>query len=125
MGYASHWTGEVTITPPLTWAEIRNSTKLSDLQFRLDETVEDTDIGRTTVTTAVAIGPLDMGTYNGYHVDVELQTVINAYPSHAFEGAIKAVPEDPDGDPWRYVIRGRRVVRQVPVVEWRDDPHPG
>ena len=120
MGYAAHWTGEVTITPPLTWAEIRNSTHLSDLQLRLEETVHDTETGRTTVTTAVAIEPIGMGPYNGYDVDVQLQMLVDAYPTHEFEGMIHAVPEDPGGSPWRYVIRDRRVVRQMPVAEWRD-----
>lgn len=122
MGYEAHWTGEITITPPLTWAEIRNSTKLSDLQLRLKETVEDTATGRTTVTAAVAIEPLEMGSYNGYSVDVELQMLIDAHPSHRFEGVIKALPEDPDGTPWRYLVRDREVVQQHPVTEWVDEP---
>lgn len=119
MGYESHWTGQVRIEPPLTWAEIKTSTSpgLQDLKLLLDETVEDTPTGEIRTVTASVIEPL-AGAYNGYIVQPELQTVIDAHPSHEFVGAIEARPLDPGGTPWRYVVQGRTVVRQEPRTVW-------
>lgn len=125
--YDSYFTGQFDITPPLTWAEIRDSRSpgLQDLRLGLDEHVVETATGRTVVITGTVVVPITSSPYRGMAIEAELQSLLDAHPSHAFEGVIHASPEDPDGDPWRYVIRGRRVVRQVPVVEWRDDPDPG
>lgn len=119
-GYDSHFTGQITITPPLTWAEIRSPRQpgLQDVRLVLDETVTDTDTGRNTVVTATAIAPLEIHYYNGIAIQEEVQAVIDANKSHEFDGVIEARPEDPDGTPWRYVVRGRQVVRQVMV--WQD-----
>lgn len=120
MGYESHWTGEVHITPPLTWAEIKNdrSRGFQDLKLLLDETVEDTPTGQASTVTASVISPLTGGAYNGYDVEAELQSVIDAHPGHEFTGALEARPLDPGGTPWRYVIQGRTVVRQEPRTVW-------
>jgi hypothetical protein len=129
VGYESHWTGEVRIEPPLTWAEIKNSRQspgFQDLKLRLDEQVEDTETGQVRTVTAVAVETLaaDRGAYNGYAIEEELQAVVDAHPSHEFTGAIEARPLDPGGTPWRYVIRDRRVVRQEPRLVWPDAEDP-
>lgn len=123
MGYESHWTGQVHITPPLTWAEIKNdrSTGFQDLKLRLDEHTEDTPTGQVRTVTAAVIEPLTGGAYNGYDVEAELQSVIDAHPTHEFTGTIEARPLDPGGTPWRYVIQGRAVVRQEPRTVWPGD----
>lgn len=123
MGYESHWTGEVHITPPLTWAEIKNdhSKGFQDLKLLLNEETTDTPTGQTRTVTASVIGPLTGGAYNGYDVEAELQSVIDAHPGHEFTGAIEARPLDPGGTPWRYVIQGRTVVRQEPRTVWPGD----
>lgn len=123
MGYDSRHTGHVTITPPLTWAEIRNSTAgpLKDLRVEVTETVEDTPTGRITVATGDAIVPITGGSYSGYEIQAELQSIIDEFPGHDFAGSIEVRPEDPDGTPWRFIIRGRTVVRQVARYEWHDE----
>lgn len=126
MGYESHWTGEVRISPPLTWAEIKNSSQspgFQDLKLRLDEQVEDTDAGQVRIITGVAVETLAdiRGAYNGYTIEEELQAVVDAHPGHEFTGAIDARPLDPGGTPWRYVVQGRRVVRQELRLVWPDD----
>lgn len=120
MGYESHWTGQVRIEPALTWAEIKNdrSRGFQDLKLLLDEHTEDTLTGQTRIITASVIEPLTGGAYNGYDVEAELQSVIDAHPSHEFTGTIEARPLDPGGTPWRYVVQGRMVVRQEPRTVW-------
>lgn len=120
MGYESHWTGQVHITPPLTWAEIKNdrSDGFQDLKLRLDEHVENTLTGQVSIVTASVISPLTAGAYSGYDVESELQSVIDAHPGHEFTGVIEAKPLDPGGTPWRYAVQGRTVVRQEPTTVW-------
>lgn len=121
MSYESHWSGEIRITPPLTWAEIKRGPGIQDVKLRLDEQVEDTDTGQVRTIAAVAVGPLVTGqAFSGYAVEEELQQVIDAHPLHVFSGVIVARPLDPDGTPWRYVVLDRIVVRQEPRIVWPD-----
>lgn len=122
MGYESHWTGEVQIAPPLTWGEIKSprSPGLQDLKLRLDEMVEDTPTGQIRTVTAPAVEPLTTDAFNGYDIEIELQALVDAHPAHEFTGAIEARPLDPGGTAWRYIVRDRRVVQQVPSVVWQD-----
>jgi hypothetical protein len=121
--YDSHFTGHIDITPPLTWVQIRNTQAgpLNDLRIRTTETVADTPTGTVTTVTGEAIVPLtEYGAYGGYHIHTELQAIIDGFPKHQFAGAIEAHPQDPGGDPWRYIVRDRTVVRQVPQTTWID-----
>jgi hypothetical protein len=120
VGYESHWSGEIRITPPLTWAEIKRGPGLQDITLRLDETVEDTPTGQVRTVTADAITPVSGGAYNGYDIDTEIQAVIDAHPTHQFSGAIVARPLDPDGTMFRFAVDDRRVVRQEPRIVWPD-----
>lgn len=122
MGYESHWSGEIRITPPLTWAEIKSSRSpgLQDVRLRLDEQVEDTPTGQIRTVTSAAITPTSGSAYNGYAVGEELQAIVDAHPQHAFTGAIVARPLDPHGNPWRYVVLDRLVVRQEARLTWPD-----
>ena len=124
MSYDSHFVGQITITPPLNWAEIRSARQpgLQDVRLVLDETVTDTDSGQTSTIHGIAIAPLDIYYYAGIHIEAEVQAVIDAHPSHDFAGSIEACPGDPHGTPWRYTVQGRRVVRQQPQIVWPDDP---
>jgi hypothetical protein len=120
--YDSHFTGRIDITPPLTWAQIKNSTadELRDLRLVTIEAAEDTPTGQIRVITGEAIVPSRTSPCGGHEIHSELQSVLDAFPDHEFTGAIEARPEDPHGTPWRYVIRGRTVVRQEPAITWVD-----
>lgn len=123
MGYESRHHGEIAITPPLTWAEIRfpRSPGLQDVRLRLNEAFTDAETGRTTVVTAVAIEPATQDAFNGYGIEAEIQAVIDAHLSHEFTGAIYA--DGPEGNHWRYRVVGRAVVREEPRLVWPDgDP---
>lgn len=121
MGYESHFTGRFTITPPLTWAQLQNRPGITDVRIAEDKTVTDTPTGQVTTIVGVAIEPLTRSAYNGYDLPEETQALIDAYPGHEFAGEIAARPLDPGGEPCRWIIRERRVVRQTPRLEWIDD----
>lgn len=121
--YDSRHTGNIVITPPLTWAQIKNNTAqgLQDLRLFLNETVQDTPTGQSTIITSHAIVPAVSGSYSGYDIQTELQSIIDAFPANEFDGSIEARPEDPSGAPWRFIIRDRTVIRQVARYEWHDE----
>jgi len=120
MGYDTSHTGHITITPPLTWAEVRSAAvNVGDVRLVLDENTTDTDHGRTTVITATGITPLTNESYKGYAVQSEIQRLVDAHPEHEFAGRIDC--QGADGELWRYVIRGREVVRVEPRIVWPDE----
>lgn len=130
MGYESHWSGEIRITPPLTWADIKRGPGLQDVTLRLDETVEETPTGQVRTVTANAITPISGGAYNGYDIETEIQAVVNAHPDHQFSGAIVGRPVDSDGTTFRYTVTksaltNQRVVREVPRIVWPDGTEAG
>lgn len=130
MGYESYWSGEIRITPPLTWAEIRKTPGAQDVTLRMDERTEDTPTGQIRTVTSAAITPVRGSAYNGYEIEEELQAVIDAHPGHHFSGAIVARPLDPDGGTFRYAVTpsamtDQKVVRQEPRIIWPDGTEVG
>lgn len=125
MGYENHFTGAITITPPLTWAEIRNGPGVSDVSVRIVEETVDTDTGQNKVLTGDAIVPLPMGRYSGYSVTEDIQAIVDHYAplGHHFAGYIEMQP-DPgfeDQRPSRYVVRGGCVKQIQAQLVWPDD----
>lgn len=113
------WSGRVTITPPLTWAECRLSPGVEDVKLDIHE--EDGPDGR--ILTAVAVVPARSSDSWSAHSGQELQVLIDAHPKHDFDGWLR-VDWDPriGGDPAeRYEVRGRRVVHSVARLVWTED----
>lgn len=130
MGYESHWSGEIRITPPLTWQENRTGPGLREVSLRLDEEVVDTETGQVRTVSTTAVVPRESGAYNGYGIEDELQALIDAHPDHQFSGAIVARPVDPGGTLFRYTVTksaltAQRVVREVPRIVWPDGTEVG
>lgn len=125
MGYESHWSGEIRITPPLTWAEIKRTPGLQDVTLRLNEQTEDTPTGQVRTVTSAAITPISGSAYNGYDIETEIQRVIDAHPGHHFSGAITARTVDPGGGTFRFTVTpsaltDQKVIRQEPRIVWPD-----
>jgi hypothetical protein len=125
MSYESHWSGEIRITPPLTWAEIKQTPDVKDVKLQTDERTEDTPTGYVCAVTAVAIVPSVSWAFNGYEIAEEVQAIIDAHPSHQFSGAITARPTDPDGVTFRYVVLDRIAVEQHARLSWPDGTEVG
>lgn len=51
----NHFSGEITIDPPLTWAEVQAGPAVSAVELRLHEEVTDTAAGQVKTITAVAV----------------------------------------------------------------------
>lgn len=124
MGYENRFTGEIAITPPLTWAEIRDSgdsARITDVRLRIRESVQDTDTGQVVIKFADAIVPLEM-TYSGRNVEDDIQAVVDHYGprGHSFGGYIQVQWDSGFDDPipQRYLVRDGRVVAVKPRLVW-------
>lgn len=124
MGYENRFTEEITITPPLTWAEIRepDAPLLTDVRLRIEETVTDTDTGQVVTRQAVAVAPLEIGSYSGHEVESDIQAVVDFYGprGHSFGGYIQVQWDSGYDDPipQRYIVQGDRVVTVKPRLVW-------
>jgi Family of unknown function (DUF6205) len=120
MGDYNGFSGEITIAPPLTWAEILGGPLLRDVCLRTAESTTDTATSRTTYTTADAIIPVE-ARYDGRHVPDDIQAIVDWYgTTHTFAGWIQMQPDLGYGEstPVRYVVRDGRVVTVTPRLVW-------
>lgn len=119
--YAARFTGETTITPPLSWQELHGSPGLEDLRVRIHEDITETPLGQNRVLTGVAITAAHDFEYGGYGMEGELEALLRAHgKKHVFAGCIEALGEE--GDRWRLTVRDGQVVRQVGRTVWEDEP---
>lgn len=128
MSYSTRIDGSVSITPPLTWAQIKDSPLFRDnigisrswpdVYLVLDEETVHTDEGQLTRRTCERIDPMEET--RGDTLVADIQAVIDANPEHEFAGWFECFGEEP-GDIWRAVIRGRKAVRIEPRIVWPDD----
>lgn len=108
--------GRITITPPITWAELRANEwamhHYADAHIKVDHNDVDTDQGVLSARFGVAIVPCD-GETNGHNLTADVQRVVDAFPT------------TPDGTPrafsgWLHVIwGGGDEVYRVHVVDGR------
>lgn len=129
MGYNTCFSGEITITPPLTWREIKDSPWLperakadyADVKFKLDEQTIETDDGQVIRRHAVALVPLTDEEYKGYDIVETVQKILDSYrDGHTFTGRFDCEGEQ-TGDMWRLVVRDGRAVKVEPRIVWPDD----
>lgn len=114
------FSGEITITPPLTWVEILGGPALRDVCLRTDSEVVDSDAARTTVTTAGAIIPVE-ARYDGRHMVTDIQAIVDHYGmAHTFAGWIQMQPDPGYGEstPQRYIVVDGRVETVTPTLVW-------
>lgn len=117
MSDRSHFDGEITITPPLTWNECRITPATDDAQVRIHEELTDGEFGQTRVLTGVAITAKDFA--YGPQLPSAIQSVIDAHPAHEFSGHIEEWVDLGYRElPRRYVVQDRRVV--TVAAAWPD-----
>lgn len=122
--------GEVTITPPLNWAQIRELSYISrrggkcnqSIAFDLDIVKRQTDEGELQVRTAPCLVPIDNS--SGHYILENLRDLMETFPAHAFHGEFTVYPEHGlETFPYRVVARGHEAARQkLPQDAWVDDP---
>jgi hypothetical protein len=128
MGYTTHVEGELTISPPLTWNEFKDSPFYAlqqydaqrDLMLRVDETEVDTDGGVLTRRTASALVMAWEDEYRAYNLMDHVQEAVTAFPGHTWSGRLECEGEE-NTDMWRVVVRDGRAVRVEPRIVWPDE----
>lgn len=135
MGYRSAADGMITITPPLTWAEISDSPYLPyiadtdvgdyrNCQYATLTVHDDTDAGQISTISAVAVEPVEPGgSRKRYDLAEHIQKIINRHPDHEFAGIIDCLGED--GDRWRLTVVDRTVVERRPTLVWPSETSSG
>lgn len=129
MGYDSSLAGELTIEPPLRWAEYKDSpwygvdrARNTGKALRLAEQREkvETDDGPLERRTAEAVVfaweyPVKM-----YDLVDELQALVDAFPGHEFTGEMRGTGTD-FGDIWLLRVNAdRKAERVLPTITWPD-----
>ena len=132
MGYTTTVDGEIDITPPLSWQEIKtspfapNDTTHGDfnVRLRIDETSIDTEDGALLRRCAPALVPAWEEAFRAYNLVEHVQAAIDAFPGHVFSGRLECEGENA-GDLWRVVVRDGRAVKVQPRIVWPDEPEVG
>jgi hypothetical protein len=130
MGYYTTVEGEITITPPLTWSEIKDSpfnTKSTAFDDRMDahlditEEIIDTDEGQLIRRTATGIKPASTEEYKAYYLIEHVQKLMDSHPGHTFAGHFDCSGEE-SGDVWRLVIRNGHAEKIEAQLTWGSGP---
>jgi hypothetical protein len=121
MGYYTHYTEEITITPPIPYSKVKGTPFLADeedfwgwngkdVKF---EITEDSEGKRY----ASAIGPAQEDEYKGYHIVEHVQEIVDMFgDNHEFSGYINAEGEE-TGDLWRlYVLNGTATAIKPEII---------
>lgn len=129
MGYYTSVEGEITITPPLTYVEFKDSPfnpkgteydDRMDVKLRIVEETIDTDEGQLIRRTAPEVIAASGEAYKAYYLVEHVQKLIDNHPDHQFTGRLECNGEE-SGDLWRCVIRDGRAVKVEPQLIWPDE----
>jgi len=138
MSYSTYMTGRITITPALTWMDIKDSKHFGgsatnvegwrecpDLVFEIETEERQMPEGVLVIERAVAIVPAsEYYPTRGDHAESELRELVKTFGDvRAFEGVIEGLGEG-DGtiegiDAWRLHIAEDGKVRKIkPRLVW-------
>jgi hypothetical protein len=126
------WTvGEVSISPPLKWKELKGSDFITEctrssgrksgqsLIFEITEVQRDTDEGEETVRTCSAVIPVRGGHGASGYLAANMREIMLAHPGHVFKGEFITYPEPGMHQfPTRILVTGAEVVEQTADVTW-------
>lgn len=130
MGYVTHADGFISIEPPLTWGQIKESPFLPegygfgnedcDIALVITEVSVETDEGILVVRTAPKVQQRHAEEPRNNSIEAHLQALVDAFPGHEFTGRFNMEGED-SGDLWRVKVIGRKVRRFDPTFVWPEE----
>lgn len=128
MGYVTHVTGEFSISPPLTWTEIKDTAyapgatvvELPDLELRIDEVSAETGEGTLIRRSAAALVMRKIDEYRERNLVEQVQDAVDSFPGHRWSGRLDCEGEE-NTDMWRVVIRDGKAQRVEPRIVWPDE----
>jgi hypothetical protein len=125
MGNPTRVSGRITITPPLTWSEFKDSRLLngrydeSEVMLDVEEETLDTESGQVIRKLATGLVASSEESFNFYDLVEHTQAAIDAFPGREFGGRLDCDSED--GGPWRVEVQDGRAVMVEPKLMWPDD----
>lgn len=127
MGNETRISGQIEITPPITWGELRKANWPTDnpyakaIRLVIEETEVDVDDGVMIRRAGTAIAPIHEDYYKAYDIDDHINEVVDAFgKDRTFTGYLEGEGEEP-GDLWRLYIRNGAAERVRPQIVWPDD----
>lgn len=122
MGYENHFTGAITITPPLTRSQIGDPriARITDVSLHIAEQKTESDDGEsfTVRPVADAIVPLSME-YSGHNLEDDIQLIVDTFSEHEFAGFIEVRWDGGFGEPpSRFIVKDDRVMRIDAQYRW-------
>lgn len=134
MGYYTRVTGEIRVTPPITWAEAKDTTWAQqgsghydrDFEFVLhmneqdDETVIEGELVQVVRRTFTRVEPRWDDSYKAYYSKENLQQLVDAFPGHEWIGYLEGEGEGAGDGPdiWRLYVRDGKVIEVRPELVW-------
>lgn len=115
----NHYSGAITITPPLTWSQFRDLPNSSDATLVVEESWIEESESRTVTSTASRILPPQYA-WDARGLWDFIQNAVDKFPDHEFGGHIEIRWDPGYGDPCpsRYVVRDRRVEEIKARLVW-------
>lgn len=128
MGYTTYVRGELTVSPPLTWDEFKDSPFYAasrgdaqrDLMLRVDAEEVDSPDGALIRRTASALVMAWEDEYRAYDLLKHVEEAVTSWPGHTWSGRLECEGEE-NTDMWRVVIRDGHAVRIEPRIVWPDE----
>jgi hypothetical protein len=131
MGYGQRARGTISISPPITAAELRAHPQFtslariekSDACLVTERVVKETEDGETAVIRASAIGISSPGEpFSRYNVVETIQAIVNAFPDHEYAGHIILAGED--GGCSALIVENGEAKEISPAITWPWDSPP-
>jgi hypothetical protein len=117
--------GVITITPPLTWPEFKNSPlyqaryDVSEVKLDVEEATVETLDGQAISRTATGLVSSTEERFTPHNLIEHVQAAIDAFPDRQFGGRLDCDSED--GGPWRVEVHDGQAVMVEPKLMWPDD----
>jgi hypothetical protein len=121
MGYYSIATGGIIVTPAIPYDE-GCDTDFATAGYHGDSTLEFVDFNDYDEITTIA--PRWEDEFKAYRIVDELQTIVNSWPDHKYEGYIEIQGEGDgvgDIDLWRLRVKDGKVEEVKPTLVWPED----
>ena len=127
MGYHSHVSGEITITPPISWKELQEkgynkegrwTSDWTHVRLEVEAETVSTDDGELTRYTAEAIVPSTDDSFKAYGLTKHVQKIVDDFPEHDFTGGYFQVEGEDNVDLWRVYVRRGKTIEVKPEIKW-------
>lgn len=125
MGTLRKIQGEILISPPLNWEEIKKTREGVLLDWQVKLVLEEEEVhkeeGVLLVKTCSMIIPYKEEPYKGYDLSKALQEIVKRNPGHKFDGEFDCWSETLEEPPTRIWVENGVVREEKAVIRWPNE----